>query len=114
MTRLLLAWLFVAVSSGHAPVELRVNPTVCLTPCSVLLRVRVEPDAGNRVLVVEIADSASAVYHSERALDGEYAPITQPERIVERIEPGDYEVIAATVGADGTLRHQARAHLLVN
>ena len=64
-----------------------------LAPCTVRLRVRVEPKAENRSIEVTLtsADFSSA---SRQELDGALAPATQREQTYPDLPRGSYEIRA--------------------
>jgi len=64
-----------------------------LAPCTVRLRVRVEPKAENRSIEVTLTsdDFSSA---SRQALDGAHAAITQREQTYRDVPRGTYEIRA--------------------
>jgi hypothetical protein len=64
-----------------------------LAPCTVRLRVRVEPKAENRSVTVTL-DSPDFSRLSEHPLEGEQAPATQPEQEYRDLPSGTYEIRA--------------------
>jgi len=64
-----------------------------LAPCTVRLRVRVEPKAENRSVTVTL-DSPDFYRRSVHELEGDQAPATQPEQTYPDLPRGSYEIRA--------------------
>jgi len=100
-----------AAVGANEPLALRVSPAFSFAPANLVIQTNVDPDAGNRSMEV-IADSAEFYRSSTIALEGERAPKTS--RIEFRsLPPGEYQVTATLVGADGRPRAIARQHVKV-
>ena len=82
-----------------ASVEVKTNPSVCLSPCRHLtVTVRVEPNDLNRY--VDVAVNGEDYYRSSAfQLDGASAPKTLPPFEFKDIPAGEYEVSATIYGA---------------
>src|SRR5262249_24141628 len=93
-------------AAGNEPLTLTVSPTVAFAPATVRVRVRIQPDAGNRRLTI-VADGPELYRSSEIQLDGEQAPQTF-EMWFRDLPGSDYQVYAILTDAVG--RERARAH----
>ena len=100
-----------AVAGAKEPLSIRVSPAFSFAPANLVIRTSVEPDEKNRSLEV-IADSAEFYRSSTITLDGDRAPKTMMVE-VRNVPPGDYEVTALLIGADGHRRAIAQAHINV-
>ena len=100
-----------AVAGAKEPLSIRVSPAFSFAPANLVIRTSVEPDEKNRSLEV-IADSTEFYRSSTITLEGDRAPKTT---IVEfrTVPPGDYDVTAVLIGADGHRRAIAQAHINV-
>ena len=100
-----------SVAGGKEPLSIRVSPAFSFAPANIVIRTSVEPDAQNRSMEV-IADSAEFYRSSTIPLEGDGAPKTM---VVEfrSVPPGDYEVTAVLIAADGQRRAIAQAHINV-
>ena len=92
------------------PVSLDVTPAVSFAPAEVRVRIRVEPNATNRVMKV-VADSDSFYRSSTIQLDGDHAPLTTQLQF-RGLPRGEYDVTATVIGSDGTTK--GLAHRRVN
>jgi hypothetical protein len=99
-----------AVAGAKEPLSIRVSPTVSYAPANLVIQTTIEPDTDNRAIEV-VADSAEFYRSSMIALEGDRAPKTNRFEF-RSLPPGEYEITAAVVGADG--RHRAIAHRHVN
>lgn len=63
-------------------------------PCTVRLRVQIEPKAENRSFTVTL-NSLDYYASSAQGLAGAEAPKTQPEQEYRDLPPGEYEIRAA-------------------
>ena len=100
-----------AVAGAKEPLSIRVSPAFSFAPANLVIRTSVEPDEKNRSLEV-IADSAEFYRSSTITLEGDRAPKTM--RVEFRtVPPGDYQVTAMLIGADGHRRAIAQAHINV-
>jgi hypothetical protein len=117
MSRTLRAGIFGLVvamtTSGVAreSISIRVSPTVAFAPAELVIQTSIEPDANNRAVEI-IADSAAFYRSSEIQLEGDRAPKTTTVWF-HGVPPGEYDVTAAVIGADGQPRAQAHAHVNV-
>jgi len=100
-----------AVAGAKEPLSIRVSPAFSFAPANLVIRTSVEPDAKNRSLEV-IADSAEFYRSSTITLEGDRAPRTTMVEF-RTVPPGDYEVTAVLIGADGHRRAIAQAHINV-
>jgi hypothetical protein len=91
-------------------VSLDVSPAVSFAPAEVRIRIRVEPDATNRVMKV-VADSDSFYRSSTIQLDGDQAPLTTQLKF-RGLPRGEYDITATVIGSDG--KTQGLAHRRVN
>lgn len=86
-------WAILSVTlSGHAPIELKAHPAVCMAPCDVLVRVRVEPHPLNRWWVIQL--DGPMFQSGMRQLEGEASAATQPEVWFKDLVAGEYVLIA--------------------
>ena len=92
-------------------VSLRVSPRASFAPAHLVVHTRIEPDVQNRAMEI-VADGENYYGSSTIPLDGHHAPKTTTFRF-RSLPPGDYEVTAALIGADGQRRALARAEVLV-
>lgn len=82
------------VLGASTPLEVKVTPTQCISPCSVRIDVKVDPHPANRWLVYEAdSEDAGTIYQATaRQLEGERSPRTQREVWFHGLPPGLYEV----------------------
>jgi hypothetical protein len=106
-----LAMMATSVTSAKEPVAMRVSPAISFAPANLVIRTRVEPDADNRAMEV-IAESGDFYRSSAIQLEGERAPRTVTIEF-RSLPPGEYEVTAVVIGADGRPRAQARSSVNV-
>jgi len=110
-------WLFglvvmmTTVVSAKEPLSIRAYPAMSFAPANLVIRTSVEPDANNRAMEV-VADSDGFYRSSGIQLEGDRAPKTTTFEF-HSLPPGEYEVIAVVIGADGQRRAFARAHVNV-
>jgi hypothetical protein len=111
------AWVFglalttTTVVGAKEPLSIRVSPAVSFAPTDLVIRTRVEPDANNRAMEV-VADSNGFYRSSAIQLEGDRAPKTTTFEF-RSLPPGEYEVTAVVIGADGQRRALARAQINV-
>jgi len=111
------AWVFglapttTTVVGAKEPFSIRVSRAVSFAPTDLVIRTRVEPDANNRAMEV-VADSNGFYRSSAIQLEGDRAPKTTTFEF-RSLPPGEYEVTAVVIGADGQRRALARAHVNV-
>ena len=98
------------VLGAKESLSIRVSPAVSFAPTDLVIRTRVEPDANNRAMEV-VADSDGFYRSSAIQLEGDRAPKTTTFEF-RSLPPGEYEVTAVVIGADGERR--ALAHAQVN
>lgn len=78
-------------------VAIQVTPHVAFAPATVIISVTIEPDAGNRQLMVE-AESDAYYRRSDRSLEGDNA--ARRHSVVFRgLPPGEYQIRAAVGGS---------------
>jgi hypothetical protein len=88
-----------------------VSPAQSFAPTNVVVRLRVAPDAANRVL--EVSADSGAYYRSSRVpLDGQDAPHTIVVEL-RNLPSGVYEVRGAIVDNSGHERASARQQVTV-
>ena len=100
-----------AVAGAKEPLSIRVSPAFSFAPANIVIRTSVEPDAENRSMEV-IADSPEFYRSSTIALEGDRAPKTMMVEF-RTVPPGDYNVTAMLIGADGHRRAIAQAQINV-
>lgn len=98
-----------ATGTATESISIRVSPAVAFAPAELVIRTSIAPDAGNRAVEI-IADSSNFYRSSEIQLDGDRAPKTAIVQF-HGVPPGEYDVTAAVVGADGRPRAMAHAHV---
>ena len=99
------------VVGGKESVSIRVSPTISFAPADLIVRTRIEPDANNRAMEI-VADSEDFYRSSAIQLEGDRAPKTIRFEF-RSLPPGEYEVSAVLIGADGEHRALARTHVHV-
>jgi hypothetical protein len=100
-----------AFVAAKEPLSIRVSPAMSFAPANLVIRTSIEPDSSNRAVEI-VADSDQFYRASSVQLDGERAPRTSIFEF-RSLPPGEYEVKAALIGADGHARAIARAHVNV-
>ncbi len=98
-------------AGANEPLALRVSPAFSFAPANLVIQANVDPDADNRSMEV-IADSAEFYRSSAIALEGQRAPKTSRFEF-RSLPPGEYQVTATLIGADGRPRAIARQHVKV-
>jgi hypothetical protein len=93
--------------AANEPLSIRVSPAVAFAPANLIVRTRIDPDLYNRALEV-VAESVGFYRSSTVQLEGNRAPKTTAFEF-RSLPPGDYEVRAAVIGADGQPKAIARA-----
>ena len=99
------------VVGAKKPLSMRVSPAMSFAPANLVIRTRLEPEADNRAMEV-VADSGDFYRSSAIQLEGNRAPRTVTFEF-RSLPPGDYEVTAVVIGADGQRRALARSHVNV-
>ena len=99
-----------ALSANERP-AIAVSPHHSFAPASLMVRVHVPPDVGNRMLEV-VAESADYYRSSQIQLDG---VDTLATRLLEfrDVPGGDYDVQAILTDDTGRQRASAREHVIV-
>src|SRR5262245_42664653 len=97
--------------TAKEPLSIRVSPSVSFAPATMVVRTSIEPDILNRAIEV-VADSEQFYRSSIVQLDGERAPRTSIFEF-RSLPPGEYEVKAALIGADGHAKAIARTSVTV-
>ena len=87
-------------------ITMTVSPRQSLAPTNLSVRLRIQPDANNRVLQV-VADSGGFYRSSERSLDGERSARTTVIEFRD-VPSGEYEVSGVVLDAAG--RERGRVH----
>ncbi len=106
-----LAAFMTTVVGANGPLSIRVSPAISFAPANLFIRITIEPDAHNRALVVA-ADSGGFYRSSAVQLEGDRAAKTTTFEF-RSVPPGEYEVTAVVIGADGQRGAPARAHVKV-
>ena len=102
-----------AITTGAAngSLSMRVSPATSFAPANLAIRTRVEPDADNRAIEV-IAEGEDFLRSSMIQLEGDRAPKTMVFEF-RSVPPGEYQVTASLIAADGKRRAMARTHVNV-
>lgn len=82
-----------------SPVRITISPNTCVSPCTVKLTLKIEPDQRNSMLRV-LVDGDNYYNYGEIALTPDSH--TQYLRVYKRLPPGEYAIAADLV------RHDAR------
>jgi hypothetical protein len=106
-----MALMTTTVVGAKEQLSIRVSPAISFAPANLVIRTSVEPDASNRAMEV-VADSDGFYRSSAIQLDGDRAPKTTTFEF-RGLPPGEYDVTAVVIGADGQRRALARAHVNV-
>jgi hypothetical protein len=102
-----LAMMTTTVAGAKEPLSMKVSPAMSFAPANLVIRTRLEPDAGNRAMEV-IAESDDFYRSSAIQLEGDRAPRTITFEF-RSLPPGEYEVTAVVIGTDGQRRALARS-----
>jgi hypothetical protein len=98
-------------AAADEPVKIAVSPMHSFAPSLMRIRVRVEPNAANRMLQI-IVDSEDFYRRTDMQLDGDQsAAMTQME--LRSLPGGEYEVRAVVIDVAGHARASAVAHASV-
>jgi hypothetical protein len=99
--------------TANERLSIRVSPKVSFAPANMVVRTSIGPDAFNRAVEV-VADSDSDQFYRSSLvqLDGDRAPRTGIFEF-RSLPPGEYEVKAVLIGADGRARAIARTSVNV-
>ncbi len=97
--------------AADAPLTLAVSPFTSFAPSRVHIRVRVEPNADNRMLQITV-DSEGFYRRSDIQLEGDHARATTQMEI-PNLPGGEYEVTAAVIDSGGRERAVARSRAVV-
>jgi hypothetical protein len=106
-----LAMAATTVGTAHESLSMRVSPATAFAPANLVIRTRVEPDAANRAIEV-IADGEDFLRSSMMQLEGDRAPKMAVFEF-RSLPPGEYQVTASLIGADGKQRAMERTHVNV-
>jgi hypothetical protein len=98
--------------TAHEPLSIRVSPAVAFAPANLIIQTRIDPDSYNRALEV-VAESEDFYRSSTVPLEGDRAPKTTRFEF-RSLPPGEYEVRASVIGADGqpTAIARTKAHVV--
>src|SRR5262245_5021904 len=98
--------------AAKEPLSIRVSPAVSFAPANLIIQTRVDPDPYNRALEI-VAESGDFYRSSTVQLEGDRAPKTTMFEF-RSLPPGEYEVRASVIGADGQPKAIARgqAHVV--
>ena len=108
-TLLLGVALTAAGTAAKESFTMRVTPVTAFAPANILIRTRLEPDVQNRAL--EVSASSDDFYRSSTIpLDGDHAPRASDFEF-RALPPGEYEVNATVIAADGKERAAAQTHV---
>src|SRR5262245_32647983 len=99
------------VGTAKEPLSIDVSPSVSFAPADLRIRTSIEPDANNRAITIA-ADSDGFYRASAIQLDGDRSPKTTMLTF-HSLPPGDYDVTAAVIGADGKPRALAHTRVAV-
>ena len=94
------------LGAGQQRMTMKVSPAMAFAPANLIVRAMVEADAQNRAIAI-VAQSADFYRSSEIQLEGDRAPRTNTFEF-RSLPPGNYEVRASLLGADGKERAIAR------
>jgi hypothetical protein len=89
------------------PLSIRVSPAVAFAPANLIVKTSVDPVSSNRALEV-VAESDDFYRSSTIQLEGDRAPKTTTFQF-RSLPPGEYEVRASVLGANGQPIASARA-----
>jgi len=92
-------------------ISIRVSPAVAFAPAELVIRATIAPDASNRAVHI-VAESDEFYRSSELQVEGDLAAKTTTVQF-HAVPPGEYEVTAAVIAADGRRSALARAHVTV-
>ena len=96
---------------ANQAITMTVSPRQSLAPTNLSVRLRIQPDADNRVLQV-VADSGGFYRSSEISLDGERSARTTVIEFRD-VPSGEYEVYGVVLDAAGRERGRARETAVV-
>ena len=99
------------IGGANESLSMRVSPATSFAPANLVIRTRVEPDANNRAIEV-VADGEAFLRSSMMQLEGDRAPKTTVFEF-RSLPPGEYQVTASLIGADGKRRAMERTHVNV-
>lgn len=108
---LLLVVAITAPANGDDRVRIAVSPLRSFAPSLVRIRVRVEPNAENRMLQV-IADGDNFYRQSDIQLEGDKSPATVQLEL-RNLPDGEYEFKGVLIDSTGNQRAMARAQATV-
>src|SRR5262245_55439133 len=97
--------------AAKEPLSIRVSPAVALAPANLIIQTRIDPDPYNRALEI-VAESEDFYRSSTVQLEGDRAPKTTLFEF-RSLPPGQYEVRASVIGADGQPKAVARGQARV-
>ena len=102
-----------ATTTGFAKesISIRVSPSFAFAPAELVISATIAPDADNRAVEITV-DSSQFYRSSELPLDGTRAPKTTTVQF-HAVPPGEYDVTAAVIRADGHRGPLAHAHVSV-
>jgi hypothetical protein len=97
--------------AAKQPLSIRVSPAVAFAPANLIIQTRIDPDSCNRALEV-VAESEDFYRASMVQLEGDRAPKTTLFEF-RSLPPGEYEVRASVIGADGQAKAITRTQVHV-
>lgn len=101
------------LEAGNAPpLAIELVPHACFAPCTVRIRVQVDPQPDNRLVRVAI-DGPRYSSSSDLTLAGEDAPKTQPYFWFKQLPAGEYEV-AVTLHSSERMITRTTTTMVVN
>jgi hypothetical protein len=100
-----------AAATASQPLSIKASPAVSFAPADLIIRTSVDPDADNRSIEV-VAESPDFYRSSTMQLEGDRAPKTT-QFYFKSLPPGEYEISATVVTADGGRRAVARTQVKV-
>jgi hypothetical protein len=107
----LLLFAFVGSPNATEPLSVTVSPLQSIAPANLVVRVHVQPDAGNRSLEI-VAESDTYYRSSTIDLDGADAPPVVSLEL-RNAPGGDYDVTAALIDSAGKQRTTVSQHVIV-
>lgn len=98
LNTLIVVALWLTPAATHKPLEMTLDRHVTPAPGDVIVRVRVEPHADNRFVLVVV--NGPMYVSSLRPLHGEESPATQPPTPFRGLSEGHYTILAVLYRRD--------------
>jgi hypothetical protein len=99
------------IGGAKESISIRVSPAFAFAPAELVISTTIAPDADNRAVEITV-DSYQFYRSSQFQLDGTRASKTTTVQF-HAVPPGNYDVTAAVIRADGRRGPLARAHVRV-